>query len=266
MTLSGYNPNPLNGNDFDVLNFNIIGQNNNPITAIPTNLVSVNPWAETDAMVTRNLTFSPQNMGPNQLNGNFLINNVSFDMNTINYTISLDNIEIWELTNQSGIAHPFHIHDVQFNILSRNGATPPANERGWKDVVLVKPMETVRFITKFEDFSNNDIPYMYHCHLLTHEDDGMMGQFIVSNPVSSVLNPTNENLINIYPNPSWGTIIIENDNSIKQIFIMDILGREIKRQIVETEHKTIIENLPKGVLFISVHVENKWITKKIITK
>ncbi|MBK8372344.1 MAG: multicopper oxidase domain-containing protein [Saprospiraceae bacterium] len=102
------------------------------------------------------------------------------DMDVINYEIPLNNIEIWELRNQSAISHPFHIHDIQFNILSRNGQTPPPNEQGLKDVVLVRPGETVRFITKFETFSNPHVPYMFHCHLLPHEDGGMMGQFIVT--------------------------------------------------------------------------------------
>ena len=75
--------------------------------------------------------------------------------------------------------HPFHIHDVQFLILTRNGSAPPKNERGWKDVVLVNASETVRIIAQFSEYADPDIPYMYHCHILEHEDAGMMGQFVV---------------------------------------------------------------------------------------
>ena len=84
------------------------------------------------------------------------------------------------ITNNSGLAHPFHIHDIQFYILDRNGSPPPPNEQGLKDVVLVEANETVRFITKFEDFADAEVPYMYHCHILEHEDRGMMGQFTVT--------------------------------------------------------------------------------------
>jgi FtsP/CotA-like multicopper oxidase with cupredoxin domain len=77
------------------------------------------------------------------------------------------------------MAHPFHIHDVQFQILDRDGEKPAPNERGRKDVVLVNPGETVRVIMKFEDYSDPKSPYMYHCHILEHEDAGMMGQFTV---------------------------------------------------------------------------------------
>jgi len=61
----------------------------------------------------------------------------------------LNDIEIWKIKNNSDMAHPLHVHDIQFLILTRNGESPPENERGWKDVVMVKKHETVRFITRF---------------------------------------------------------------------------------------------------------------------
>jgi bilirubin oxidase len=179
MTLNGYNPNPMNGSDFVVLKMHVTNPTANPITTLPGNLVTLYPIPESQADITRTLTFTPETSGPNALNGKFLINGVGFDMNTINYTIPLDHTEIWILTNQSPIAHPFHIHDVQFFVLDRNGVSPPASEAGRKDVILVKAMETVRFIAQFSDYADNEVPFMYHCHMLVHEDDGMMGQFLV---------------------------------------------------------------------------------------
>jgi FtsP/CotA-like multicopper oxidase with cupredoxin domain len=87
--------------------------------------------------------------------------------------------EIWDIVNDSMMMHPFHIHHGQFQILSRNGRQPAPHEMGYKDTVKVGPGETVRFIMKFENFSDTQRPYMYHCHILEHEDNGMMGQFIV---------------------------------------------------------------------------------------
>jgi bilirubin oxidase len=75
--------------------------------------------------------------------------------------------------------HPFHVHNGQFQVLDRNGNSPPANEMGWKDTVKVGSGETVRIIKRFADFSDETNPYMYHCHILEHEDRGMMGQFLV---------------------------------------------------------------------------------------
>jgi bilirubin oxidase len=264
MILNGYNPNPLNGSNFNLLQLNIGAQTSNPVTTIPVSLVPTSPWNENDADVTRTLTFSPATPGPNQLNGHFLINGSTFDMDVINYHIPLDNIEIWELVNQSAIAHPFHIHDVQFNILTRNGVVPPLNERGWKDTVLVRPGETVRFITKFETFYNDEVPYMFHCHLLTHEDDGMMGQFIVYNPLNvDDFNPNKDNVI-IYPNPSKGTVNVGMKNIPKCIIIFNSSGQFVYELSQISEKNIQLSELPIGVNFIKINFSNYSVTKKII--
>ncbi len=111
--------------------------------------------------------------------GNYFINGRRMDMEYINERIPLNTTEIWELSNNSPMMHPFHIHNGQFQLLDRNGNPPPANERGWKDTVKVGSGERVRIIMRFTDFVNEENPYMYHCHILEHEDRGMMGQFVV---------------------------------------------------------------------------------------
>lgn len=75
---------------------------------------------------------------------------------------------------------------IQFLILDIDGAAPPANLRGWKDTVLVPNNQTVRVITQFTDYANPLVPYMYHCHIMEHEDNGMMGQFVVVEEVPVV--------------------------------------------------------------------------------
>lgn len=110
----------------------------------------------------------------------FFINGEAMDMNVINQRVVTGTTEIWELMNDSMMMHPFHIHHGQFQVLSRNGQPPAPHESGNKDTVKVGPGETVRFIMRFEHFSDAVQPYMYHCHILEHEDNGMMGQFIVS--------------------------------------------------------------------------------------
>ena len=115
----------------------------------------------------------------NRSGGRFTIDGRSFDINRIDQSVRLNDIEIWELVNRSPIAHPIHIHDIQFRILDRNGKPPSKNEQGLKDTVLVESGETVRVITQFEDFADDKAPYMFHCHILEHEDNGMMGQFLV---------------------------------------------------------------------------------------
>jgi bilirubin oxidase len=193
--IPNYSSNPLNGADFNLLELRVIATTSGAITNIPSTLVSLTPWEENSANTTRNLTFMSSVMGPGAINGPFMINNAHFDMGVINYRVPFNNTEIWELRNQTPIAHPFHIHNVHFFVLSVNGAAPPASLQGRKDVVLVPGGNSVvRFIAKFTDFYDDSIPYMYHCHMLTHEDHGMMGQFIVEPPCRLIQqSPTSVN-------------------------------------------------------------------------
>ncbi len=111
--------------------------------------------------------------------GRFTINGREMDMQRIDERVRLGATEIWEIVNNSPMLHPFHIHDIQFRILDRDGNAPREQETGFKDTVLVAGGETVRVITRFEDYADPQRPYMYHCHILEHEDAGMMGQFTV---------------------------------------------------------------------------------------
>ncbi len=267
LTMNGYNPNPLNGTNFNLLQFNVVAPTANPVTSIPNSLVNVPVLSAASANITRALTFTPVTMGNNQLNGEFLINNTTFNMMTINYSIPINNIEIWELTNQSAIAHPFHIHDVQFNVLTRNGVAPPLNEQGRKDVVLVRPQEVVRFIAKFETFSNPHVPYMYHCHMLTHEDGGMMGQFIVYNPLSLSEKNLDNHFFQVFPNPSRGSYTIEYSETPSKITITDALGRVLWEES-ETIQKdgTSVKELPAGIHFVTLNHQGASLTKKVVVE
>ena len=104
------------------------------------------------------------------------INGKKFDPERIDFTQQQGVTEVWEIYNKpdmmGGMIHPFHIHGAQFKIISRNGETPPENERGWKDSISVAPDETVKIAIQFKHKG----VYMFHCHILEHEDNGMMGQ------------------------------------------------------------------------------------------
>jgi FtsP/CotA-like multicopper oxidase with cupredoxin domain len=118
-------------------------------------------------------------MGRSGVAGMMGINGRPMKMDRIDVRVPLGNIEIWEIVNPTPLTHPFHIHDVQFRILDREGQPPLPHEHGLKDTVLVNPGSTVRVITEFADFADPKRPYMYHCHNLEHDDAGMMGQFVV---------------------------------------------------------------------------------------
>ena len=110
------------------------------------------------------------------------INGKKMDMSRIDETVELGTTEVWEVHNRDGQQHSFHVHDVQFLVLSVDGSPPPPEKAGWKDTIFVRPGSTVRIAMRFTDYADPDTPYMYHCHLLKHEDSGMMGQFVVVEP------------------------------------------------------------------------------------
>ena len=168
-----WNSNALDDSTFDIMTIDVKAASANPKTALPVSLASINRLQEVQAARTRPFVLE---MG---FSGKMKINGKSMDMNRIDEIIKLNDTEIWEVTNHSDIPHPFHVHDIQFLILTRDGSPPPENEAGWKDTVLVMPRETVRVITHFSDFADPVKPYMFHCHILEHEDAGMMGQFVV---------------------------------------------------------------------------------------
>lgn len=106
------------------------------------------------------------------------INGRSFAMDRIDVTAKLGTAEIWEISGGGmPMAHPFHVHGASFRILSKDGAKPAAQESGWKDVVLLR--EHAEILVRFDNPASTKMPFMYHCHILEHEDHGMMGQFAV---------------------------------------------------------------------------------------
>ncbi len=106
------------------------------------------------------------------------INGVQLDMNRIDVTVQLGDTERWTLSSGDG-QHVFHPHQTQFQILAINGEPPPPEESGWEDSVLVNDDREVVVAVQFNTYAAEDIPYMFHCHILDHEDLGMMGQFLV---------------------------------------------------------------------------------------
>jgi FtsP/CotA-like multicopper oxidase with cupredoxin domain len=100
----------------------------------------------------------------------FLINGKAFDPQRIDTRVQLNTVEDWEIANTGVMDHPFHLHTNHFQVVSRNGVPEPY--RAWQDTVLVPVGETVRIRIRFADFPGKTV---YHCHILDHEDLGMMG-------------------------------------------------------------------------------------------
>jgi blue copper oxidase len=103
------------------------------------------------------------------------INGKTHDLARIDVETEFGTLEVWEIVS-IGMAHPFHVHGASFRILSLDGASPPAHLAGWKDVVLVE--DKAELLVAFNHPATREHPFMYHCHILEHEDAGMMGQYV----------------------------------------------------------------------------------------
>ena len=110
------------------------------------------------------------------------INSQPMELGRIDQVVTLGSTEAWNVTNDMDLPHNFHIHDVQFRVAAIDGKAPPPELAGWKDTVYLRPHVNYRLVMTFSDYSSPTQPYMYHCHLLWHEDKGMMGQFVVVKP------------------------------------------------------------------------------------
>jgi bilirubin oxidase len=197
-------------------------------------------------------------------------------MDSINQKIYLNDTELWELTNSTMVAHPFHIHDVEFFVLDINGNPPPAEYAGYKDVILVKPNDIVRFITRFTTFANNSVPYMYHCHLFHHEDDGMMATFLVLDTnqiVTQASQPTFSSVeIKITPQPAADYFFVQNnhDYSIQSLELIDLNGKKVFYKTINNSSKTIKIEIPpqlvNGLYLACITTKEGIIAKKISIK
>ena len=164
------------GEGSDIMRFDITAAATDDVQLydrLPDNAQILARLTEQDATAERSFVMSWSHTP-----GVFLINGEQYSEDRVDELVEAGATEIWEITNISPVPHPFHAHAIQWQVLDRNGGPPTGAELGWKDTVLVNPGETVRIIGRFEPVNYGR--YVYHCHILEHEDAGMMGTFEVS--------------------------------------------------------------------------------------
>jgi spore coat protein A, manganese oxidase len=110
------------------------------------------------------------------------INGEMFDPNRVDHQVVQGTTERWLLRNTSDMTHYVHLHEEQWRTVSRDGKRPPPWERGFEDTWRLDPGETVEVAATFTDYPGL---FMLHCHMLDHEDHGMMAQFEVVAPVAA---------------------------------------------------------------------------------
>ena len=162
---------------YGVLQFEIDAAQRARITRLPDKLDGVlEDFAGTE-VEARDVSLDMGMGGMMMGGGGFAINGRPYDMARIDFAVAHGTVERWHIRSTM-VAHPFHVHGVRFRVLSENGASPRPENTGWKDTLLV-PGEA-EIIARFDQPARQETPYMFHCHILEHEDAGMMGQFTVT--------------------------------------------------------------------------------------
>lgn len=160
------------------------------------------------------------------------INDKTFEMNRIDETVRLGELERWDLTNTGDETHPMHIHGLQFQMLERDGAAPVApNDLGWKDTVMVPSLSTVSVLVRFDDYVGR---YLIHCHNLEHEDSGMMLNIQVESTLGVGDERRPDTTLSIIPNPAktQTTLRFGELESSLPLEVINMEGRTIFRTTV----------------------------------
>ncbi len=255
----------LNNVDFNILHIVAGAATTGGITTMPTALVTNTYLTASDATVSRTVNVTDGTPGPG--GKPFSLDSAPFDFDVINKTVNLGTVEKWTVTNNNVFGHSFHIHDIQFKILSRSSGSVAPYESGWKDTYYLPVNESVTFVAKFDDYADKTHPFMYHCHFAPHEDGGMMGQFVVVDPtgVKNVERPVGD--INVYPNPANSRIYVSFTDPSMQAYYVTITNAIGRTYYMLPRPKLTdgidISHFAPGVYFLHLTDER---TKATITK
>lgn len=261
-----------------IVDFNLTSTD--PVTSIPTTLVDYE-MSSGPVFKTREKNL----MGSGGSGNVWTIDGTPMDMAVINDTVLVNTKEKWVIHNLTNKSHPFHIHKVQFQVVEYTGKVGmidtvatytfddlPDELVGYKDVQLIRPGATLTFEARFDSFPSPAVAhagYMYHCHILTHEDTSMMHQFVVVDSadfytgLSSI--PGTERLT-VFPNPATTTISFKGDfEESGTLTFYDISGKLLRRdEISSLENKTVsVQDLPRGIVIVEFTSANKRFLSKL---
>ena len=162
-----------------------------PLRRVP-GVVSEVPEPDLRGTSTRRVTLSVDTGGDET---RWLIDGRTYEPDEYPITARRGEIEVWEIRNEErSMPHPMHLHAFRFRVLGRtnspgqvsrlavDGRGRTVADLGWKDTVLVWPGETVRIAVDFSHGFEGEQLYLFHCHILEHEDSGMMVNVKVDEP------------------------------------------------------------------------------------
>ena len=255
-------------------------QPTNPVNSLPATLkpyeIAPGPIFKTR---TKNL------IGSGGSGDQWTIDGTPMIMNVINDTVLVNTKEEWVINNTTTKAHPWHIHKIQFQVIEYIGDiglpdgkggfndTPaiytypnlPDELMGWKDVQLIRGGAEMTYVARFDSFpSRYDMDslfthgFMYHCHILTHEDNSMMHQFVVVDSLVSAVTTDVEELegaktLTLFPNPASNSISFKGDFIEPGVLrFFDINGKLLDQRDMDFLPGSNIptDHLPRGLIVV----------------
>lgn len=239
-----------------------------PIMSRPGSLVTYS--VDTTGIFKRRTKNLMNMKGGSGSGGMWTIDGTGMEMGVINDTLLVNTKEMWTINNMTNVAHPFHIHKVQFQVvevedsLGNKMTYPnlPPYLMGYKDDVLVRAGGKVTFVARFDSFPSmfdSMNAFMYHCHILPHEDNMMMHQFVVVDmhtwdSLTAVRKLVRPDPFTMYPNPTSEYLYL--DGSLSQsgtLRFVDLLGRELKEISIPAFKGKMpidVQDLPRGMVIV----------------
>lgn len=273
----------------------IVGQTQEGTPGIvPTSLPAIAPLGTPS--LTRTINLNGRGAPASNLD-RFSINNNQYEFDVINTVVYQGAIEDWQIANNTPIAHPFHIHLIQFFVQSvediATGAQLPipVEYLGPKDDILVQPGQRVTFRAIFDSYSvpmpfdPDTDTYMYHCHILTHEDGyytpgnpnvisgrrhwGMMQQFVVWNGIvnNDLSQPLGESMV-LFPNPASGEINLNGESGkMSTLRVYDLQGKRLLERLLPPFSGTVpvdVSQLGTGMVLVEWESADGRFVKKVV--
>lgn len=242
----------------------------NPVFSVPFQLGTLEPVpGEIHRTREKNLMGQPNPPGQGQ---QWTIDGTPMDLNVINDTVLVNTKERWVIHNLTEHAHPFHIHKVQFQVVEYEGLLGASDESGtytfpdlpdelvgYKDVQLIRKNATLTFEARFDSFPSPldaNYGFMYHCHILTHEDTSMMHQFVVVDSVDYFTGNSEVQTalpLEVFPNPAGKNISFKGDYNDPGILrFYDLSGKLLREEEVFSlsESTVPVGDLPRGMVIV----------------
>lgn len=267
----------------------------NPITSLPATL---KPYdiAPGSIFKTRTKNLYGDGGGGNGNGPLWSIDSIPMMMNVINDTVLVNTKEEWIINNTTNKAHPWHIHKVQFQVTEYVGKVGipdgkggfmdsvgtftypnlPDELFGYKDVQLIRDGAELTYVARFDSFPSPwDMDslfthgFMYHCHILTHEDHSMMHQFVVVDSLVPSANVPEQELksLTMYPNPATNSISFKGDFTDAGILrFYDLKGKLIDEIDMQSLPGSSVptDQLPRGIVTVEYESGNVRFVKKLV--